>query len=472
MLHYIIQTIAFQLFFLLAYDLFLKKETFFNWNRIYLLATAVLSMVLPFIKIDRFKEVVPPEYIITLPEVILGEINTNSTNVITQNTEVAQQSSLPIFQSVLYLGIAVALACFIFKLARILFFVLKNSKHKSDNITVVNLKNSNAAFSFFNIVFLGENLKTEEKEAILKHELIHIKQKHTLDLLFFEVLRILLWFNPLVYMYQKRIEILHEYIADEKAIKHQDKTHYYQNLLSQVFDTQNISFINPFFKQSLIKKRIVMLTKSKSKQINLLKYALLLPMVLGMLVYTSCVENPSEISKKEESVEIQIENLKYVIENSENLTEEQLKSLSELSFNATKKRGFNNSENYAETESDNVEVPFVVVDQVPVFPGCEDLTNDEQKKCMSTKISTHVSENFNIKLANELGLKGRQRIKVLFKIDTDGNTVGVRSKAPHPTLEAEAVRVIENLPKMIPGEQNEEKVIVTYSLPIIFEVSE
>jgi beta-lactamase regulating signal transducer with metallopeptidase domain len=531
MLHYIIQTIAFQLFFLLAYDLFLKKETFFNWNRIYLLATIVLSMLLPYIKINRFKEVVPQEYIIRLPEVILGGGITNSNNVMLENSEVVEQSTILIFQMILYIGVAVALALFLYKLIRIVFFISKSTKHKNDNITVINLKNSNAAFSFFNIVFLGENLKTDEKEAILKHEIIHVKQKHTLDLLFLEVLSIIFWFNPLVYMYQNRIEVLHEYIADAKAVKHQSKIHYYQNLLAQVFDTQNISFINPFFKQSLIKKRIVMLTKSKSKQIKLIKYAVLIPMVLGMLVYTSC-EKQNEMSQEDElnlnqysytldisgemSDEVKIIHNKYeafLKSNTEYVSWAKLNiknrkiSYSVHSINEKLSEGFEpeplevNSKDgkfykmfvhftrELETEESKrqkekelleqkekyktaLEVPFIVIDQVPVFPGCEGLSNEEQRKCMSQNISKHVNRNFNTKLAEELNLTGRQRINVIFKIDTEGNIVDVKSRAPHSDLEAEAIRVIKTLPHFKSGINNGKKVTVSYSLPIIFQVSE
>ena len=94
MLHYIIQTIAFQLFFLLVYDLFLKKETFFNWNRIYLLTTAVLSLILPFIKVESFKAVVPQDYIIALPAIILGESSPNTNNVISLNAVILERNAL------------------------------------------------------------------------------------------------------------------------------------------------------------------------------------------------------------------------------------------------------------------------------------------------------------------------------------------------------------------------------------------
>lgn len=122
---------------------------------------------------------------------------------------------------------------------------------------------------------------------ILKHELIHVKQKHTLDLVFFEVLRVLFWFNPLIYIYQSKLRVLHEFIADKEALKTQDKIAYYQNLLTQMFDTNNVSFINTFYKKSLIKKRIIMLQKSKSSQLKLAKYLLVIPMIFTMLFYNA-----------------------------------------------------------------------------------------------------------------------------------------------------------------------------------------
>ena len=82
----------------------------------------------------------------------------------------------------------------------------------------------------------------------LSHELVHIREKHSLDLLYFELLRILCWFNPLVYIYQKRISEVHEYIADAIIVKGKNKSDYYEKLLAEVFQTQQFSFTNQFFK--------------------------------------------------------------------------------------------------------------------------------------------------------------------------------------------------------------------------------
>ena len=125
-----------------------------------------------------------------------------------------------------------------------------------------------------------------------------------------------------------------------------------------------------------------------------------------------------------------------------------------------------------EEVEEDVEVPFAVIENVPVFPGCERGNNAKKRKCMSEKIAKFVQRKFNTELAGDLGLSGRQRISVIFKIDKSGNVTGVRARAPHPRLEKEAQRVINLLPKMQPGKQRGKAVIVPYSLPIIFQVQD
>ncbi|HLT53666.1 MAG TPA: M56 family metallopeptidase, partial [Flavobacteriaceae bacterium] len=309
MLHYILQIIAFQLFFLMVYDVFLKNETFFNWNRVYLLSTTVLSLILPFIEIESFKTVVPRDYVIALPEIFLGQAKPLAISETVQETVAG--TGLDFNWWWLYgLGVCVAGFIFIYKVFKIYRVLWRNNTQEINGYKVVTVPSSAIAFSCFGYVVLGSELSAEEQQTILQHEAIHIDQKHSWDLLLFELLRIVFWFNPLVYMYQSRISILHEYIADAAAIKNQGKQAYYKGLLNQVFNTQNISFINTFFNQSLIKKRIVMLQKSRSKQTQLIKYALLIPLVFGMLIYTSCDTSETEVVEQEASVLEQIEGLK------------------------------------------------------------------------------------------------------------------------------------------------------------------
>ena len=122
-------------------------------------------------------------------------------------------------------------------------------------------------------------------------------------------------------------------------------------------------------------------------------------------------------------------------------------------------------------EEEIADVPFAVIENVPIYPGCEkESGNEAKKKCMSEKIQKFVQKKFNTELANDLGLEGRQRISVQFKIDKNGNVVNVRARAPHPKLEQEAVSVVRSLPKMTPGKQRGKAVGVLYALPILFQV--
>lgn len=123
-----------------------------------------------------------------------------------------------------------------------------------------------------------------------------------------------------------------------------------------------------------------------------------------------------------------------------------------------------------EEVEEDIEVPFSVIENVPVFPGCESGSNEDKKACMNKKIAQFIGKKFNTDLAGELGLSGVQKIFVLFKIDKNGEVTDIRARAPHPRLEKEAERVVNLLPKMIPGKQRGKPVRVPYSLPISFQV--
>lgn len=101
-------------------------------------------------------------------------------------------------------------------------------------------------------------------------------------------------------------------------------------------------------------------------------------------------------------------------------------------------------------------VPFTLIEDVPIFPGCEQLNdNAARKTCMSEKITAYVNKNFNKELGSELGLSGVNRINILFQINTEGEIVNIQARAPHPKLEEEAKNLIKALPKMQPGNNAE-----------------
>ncbi|MCK4562784.1 MAG: hypothetical protein KAT78_07750, partial [Flavobacteriaceae bacterium] len=188
MINYIVQVLLFQTVFLAVYDFVLKKETFFQWNRAYLIITSVLAYLLPLIKLQTLSQNLPQEYIVLLPEVMLSP---------TTYIEKQIDWSVILFMGlrwVFLVGITFASILFIYKLVRIFNLINKNSLTKTTNFSLVLMEGNSTAFSFFNYIFLGKT--TKQKEEIIKHELIHVKQKHSIDLLFFELQKIVFWFNP------------------------------------------------------------------------------------------------------------------------------------------------------------------------------------------------------------------------------------------------------------------------------------
>jgi protein TonB len=116
------------------------------------------------------------------------------------------------------------------------------------------------------------------------------------------------------------------------------------------------------------------------------------------------------------------------------------------------------------------EVPFAVIEEAPIYPGCKG-SKAERKRCLQDKIKEHVFKKYNIGLAEELGLEpGKKKVYVLFKIDHRGDIVNVQARGPHARLEKEAIRVVKTLPKMIPAKQRGKAVSVKYTLPITLEV--
>ncbi len=522
MINYIVQVILFQLLFLMVYDLFLSKETFFKKNRLYLISSVLISFVLPFLKFSSFKNTISEEYSIVLPEIVLSPQNViESTSL---GKILIEENHISYLEIIFYIGASISLVLFLIKLFKLVKYIVL---YRSKTERIITIPETNIAFSFFNYIFLGENISLDKKKEIIEHELVHIKQKHSLDLLFFEVLRIVMWFNPLVYTYQKRITLVHEYLSDSALIEKQQKDTYINHILTSFFDVENVSFVNQFYKHSFIKKRIMMMTKEKSKQWNQWKYLLLIPVLGSMILYSSCAETPfvggeTAVIKQLEKRYVMIPNGEMRVREGEKqsyldtylgvldakfLAEEiSIKDLHKLEREEYDRRmkEFNNkisefpkfngdiSFKLFRTENGRAilayvldfnkaieslkektefvsgpDVSFTIIDKIPTFPGCE----EDDKYCFNKKVQLHFVQNFDSNLPKKLGLKpGKKRIIVLFKIDKTGKIKDIKVKAPAVELEEELIKIIEKLPQMIPGEHNGEKVNVKYTLPIRIDV--
>ncbi len=293
---YLIQTCIFQFFFLIIYDVLHKKDTFFNINRSYLLATPILSFILPFIKLPAFKTATSQVYVSQLERVLLS----SSEGFLALSPE-KEQNPINWLLILYFIGLAVSFLVLILKLHKLKIIRAFSLETIRQGVKITLLPNSKQAFSFLNTIYLGDALNESEKKNILMHEVVHVAQKHSIDQLWFEILKTIFWWNPIIYLFQSRITIVHEYIADAIVVHKISKKKYIQQLLNATFQTQEITFVNQFFNQSLIKKRILMLQKTQSKTYAKLKYLCILPFLAGMLIYTSC--NASETEKEATQIE-------------------------------------------------------------------------------------------------------------------------------------------------------------------------
>ncbi|WP_435624530.1 TonB family protein [Flagellimonas sp.] len=506
MISYVLEIVAIQLLFLLAYDFFLRKETFFQWNRIYLITSFTLSIILPWIKIEtletsairKFEPI--RQFFFQLDEIVLTSNDTNNTF----------WQSLHWNYVILLFGALIMFILLCVKLDHLYRIKKSGLVTSKQNYIEVIIPKSKHAFSFFKYVFIGELIPKQKRKEIIIHEMVHVRQRHSIDLMFFEIMRVVFWFNPLVYLFQNRIADVHEFIADSELHK-LDKAKQYDLLLYDVFQSQKFSLVNHFFKKSLIKKRIVMLTKQKSNPILRLKYMFLIPITFSILLYSSCEESPQEksnVNALNQKNPIDLEGMTIVgysrndskktlqlnVGNLNSLTKEekleQEKMLDQLLKSKTSTTilimdNFGNSAvmeikdgvttnmsvnkiSKEDSDSESVtSIPFSTVDEVPVFPGCENAT--DKKKCFLEKIQLHVRENFNYpKVAQEQGIQGR--VNILFSIDTDGKVVGIQKKGPHELLTNEAERIISKLPKMQAARHKGEEVEMPFSIPITFKL--
>ena len=127
-------------------------------------------------------------------------------------------------------------------------------------------------------------------------------------------------------------------------------------------------------------------------------------------------------------------------------------------------------EEVVEEEEIIEDVPFTVIEEAPLFPGCTG-TKAQKKQCFQDRIREHVNQNFNAHLASEIGLdQGIKKVYVQFKIDKTGDITDIRARGPHVRLEREAIKVVKSLPKMLPGKQRGRPVGVKYTLPITLKV--
>lgn len=263
--------------FYLAYYFLLRKETFFDSNRWFLLAGFLTSVSLPLFFIKKIIFIERPKLRIEdLMALATPEKQINEANFSINWIEIT---------ALLYGGIALYLVTKIIVNAYSLYKLLQNQTFKKhEDFALVDIKEDVAPFSFFNfIVYNSSKYSDEELKSILLHEKVHSQERHSIDVLISKIFCIIFWFNPFVWLYKKAIIQNLEYIADSKAIQLIEDKKVYQKALLKVVSHQNCFPITNHFYQSLIKKRIVMLNKNQSNKRNSWKYAIIIPALVAFV---------------------------------------------------------------------------------------------------------------------------------------------------------------------------------------------
>lgn len=241
----------------LYYQLSLKDKTFHHYNRFYLLFAMIISLLLPLIRVDDFTiEVNSDMYM------LLDKIQNFNTEKKLDNGHIYFR----IIFSALGLVSLYFLGKLIFGILKIRRLKQQFQKESFDGINFYRTDLNEAPFSYFKNLFWKNTimLNSDVGEQILKHEMVHIEQKHSFDKIFIEIITSVFWFNPFFHIIKKEISLIHEYLADKKAVKQSDTKAFAQMLLASHFSGTQLPAASPFLNSNL-KKRLKMLQKPKTK---------------------------------------------------------------------------------------------------------------------------------------------------------------------------------------------------------------
>ncbi|MCQ6958007.1 M56 family metallopeptidase [Mucilaginibacter aquariorum] len=285
-LHYLIEANIYLGVFYLCYCLFLNRDTHYMLGRVYLIFSCIMAFILPLTQLSILKPVLPEIQLVAVPTQV-----TNTFVNVQQSKLAAPVQHFTFDDAIVYTYIAgavIGLLVLLFRLRKLYILTRNNHSIYKDQYKLIHLNDENTAFSFFNYLFIGSNVP--QAETIIAHELVHIRQKHSVDIIFLEVMKIVNWFNPFIYLIQRSLKTIHEYIADEQTAAHeQDALTYSSFLLNNAYGIQGSSIAHSFFNYNLLKKRIIMLNKNRSGKLARLKYLAALPLCAGMLCASTLV---------------------------------------------------------------------------------------------------------------------------------------------------------------------------------------
>lgn len=496
---YLLQASVILALFYAIYFLILRNERFFVEIRIYLVVSIILSLLLPFVKI--------PYTVIV--ESVQSSVQTELMPMFSGAMEAAPMKQNYFTVSNLLLAgylfvVAVLLIRSLIKISQIYRMVLGKDYTVVEDCKVIVLDRAIPAFTFFGYIVMNrEEFTDESRTNILAHEKVHAEQKHWIDLLLVELLTILVWFNPIVWLYQIAIKQTHELLADDGVIARGFNIGQYQaTLINQIMGTEVLGLANNF-NHSITKKRMIMMSNVKSPKNRRYKLLIVIPAVFAILLFNmKIVEVQAQEKKIKEVVNVMtvsgqilnvanepIPGIALIVQNTkvgtisdmEGKFSIKIPSDGKLAFsgvdtekviisaayfmeNGTKtSNGYNMNVNLIysivkdvkEEKSYKGEPIFVIVEDMPEFPGG----------------ALKLKEFYEAKVSKlDKGYIIKKRCFITFLVTKTGEVADARvvRGTGNKKVDAKALEIVMSSPKWKPGKQRGKEVHVSYTVPVNF----
>jgi len=467
LMYFLKVNIAIALFYLF-YRLVFYNDTFWATRRFYLVVSILLSVVYPLISFSGWLEKQEPMQVIMTNYVQLKEITVTNAPVSYLNIE----NVLLIIYGVISIILLIKM---VVQLASILRWRLKGKRHILQAIEIIAIDATITPFSFFSTIFINPALHNEqETHQILTHECTHARQLHSLDVLLSELMTILFWINPAMWLLRREIQHNLEFLADNSVLKSGiDSKNYQYNLLQLSYQVPENQLINKF-NISPLKKRIIMMNQQKTKKAGILKYSLIIPLALALVLSSNAetlVNSATKIAtsgKTEKTVQ----------------QASQKKTKPDVKFTAP----------VIKMDESKEEKVYEKIDIMPQFPGGEgELLKYigqnlkypviAQQNGIQGKVIIRFVVNSTGKVVNAMVINSiMENIKMLDEVVAVGYGVKkdteekgtvqkqILSGTDMKPLEKEAIRLVNSIPDFTPGEINGKKVPVYITLPLTFKM--
>ena len=455
---YILKSSVCLVVFYLFYRLLLSRETFHRFNRVALLSILLLSCLLPLVEVTVEEQTEVHQTMMTLEQWLMLADMMNTADTTDLQAEEVTVTWIQVALLVYLAGIllfALRNGYSLLKLGGLLKSGRKENLSKyidgGEKVTLIVHDRDIAPFSWMKCIVISEKDLDENGREILIHELAHIQNRHSWDLLVADICIFFQWFNPASWLLKQELQNIHEYEADETVIeKGVDAKQYQLLLIKKAVGTRLYSMANSF-NHSKLKKRITMMLKEKSNPWAKLKYLYILPVAA---IAVTAFARPEISETAEEISAVKVNDLTAIVEAKAIKSTEESVQISTVSQDTVKV-------NYVPTEVSRKlqgTAVFEVVEEMPEFPGGVDAMMEYLQKELRYPES-----------AKEKGIQGR--VTVQFIIDKEGNVTNSKvTRSVDKDMDAEAIRLVKAMPKWKPGMQKGKAVAVKYTVPVVFRL--